>query len=249
MKEMSMNLITQIIILATAVVGLIQVLRYKPKTENKNEAKMGKKESSKSGILEYFEPFFGILGLFAFMLAFPLFLFLFTKVISMIGSDNTKSIRTERKIEMTYFATDSLSIDSIINEKVLTSYYKGFYKTILTPSSTSKKDELTDSLVNICIERNELKLAAISTYNYSSTSAKDRALVRIIDKSIELENYEVGTYCISLFNSTSKQNSESEKLFYAISNGLKKKLNPTKNIVHLADSANNECDINKEMQK
>jgi hypothetical protein len=241
MSEISMNLVTQIIILATAIVGLIQVLRYKPK--KKSEAVNNEENdtvSVGSSILAYFEPFFGIIGMFAFMLAFPLFMFLFTKVIGLMSHQSDTEAKTISPIELVSLKSDSLTIDSIVQQKEYVDFYKEFYNSILTPNSNNTKDNLTDSLVNICIRNNELKLATIVTLNFNSNNSKDDALLRIIDKSIESEDFKTANYCVKLFNSNWRRDSEAERVFYAINESLKKKLNPTKNIVHLADSVKNE---------
>ncbi|UCX05014.1 hypothetical protein [Shewanella glacialimarina] len=82
---MSTELVIQLIILATALVGLYKAATFKPAESSSD----GKTETSPvseavAGLLDF-------VGMFAFMLAMPAFIWAFTAITSNIGSSSTRN--------------------------------------------------------------------------------------------------------------------------------------------------------------
>lgn len=81
---MSTELITQIIILATAIVGLYKAATYKPAdAEHSGSSEPGPITEALAGLISFF-------GVFAFMLAMPAFIWAFTWITSNIGSSSSE---------------------------------------------------------------------------------------------------------------------------------------------------------------
>ncbi|MDP5291323.1 hypothetical protein Q9290_03310 [Oceanimonas sp. CHS3-5] len=81
---MSTELITQLIILATAVVGLYKAATYKPAdAEHSDSKEPGPLSEALAGLISFF-------GVFAFMLAMPAFIWAFTWITGNIGSSGSR---------------------------------------------------------------------------------------------------------------------------------------------------------------
>ncbi|MEZ8257407.1 hypothetical protein BCU92_02570 [Vibrio cyclitrophicus] len=89
---MSTELITQLIILATAVVGLYKAATYKPADpEHIGSNEPGPVSAAFAGLISF-------LGIFAFMLAMPAFIWAFTWITGNIGSSHSSEPTVQYEI-------------------------------------------------------------------------------------------------------------------------------------------------------
>lgn len=83
---MTTELVTQIVILLTALVGLYKAATYHPPDSKKSDAEDGKKERMASDV---FDALLSYAGIFGFMLIMPAFVWVFSAITSNIGSSSS----------------------------------------------------------------------------------------------------------------------------------------------------------------
>jgi len=159
---MNAELVTQIIILATAIVGLYKAATFRPSKGEKNEE--GADQNSELGRL--LTPLLGFVGYFGFMLAFPAFIWVFTWITTNIPSSTSKS--TEPVYEISFQVKEEPSNSELM-----------FLAATNIPYSSEKNDSLV-RVVKYALENNEPKIAVIAANSIPYSSEKKEQLVKII---------------------------------------------------------------------
>lgn len=179
------KLLTQILILASAVIGLYKIVRFKPRKRIK--ANSNKKE--KSSIFDIFKPLLAIVGIFAFMLAIPLFTYLFMLVMNLTMN---VPLNNNNKVKEIGYSTYTIN-DSIINDTIYIRKEEqlcfSLYKTALL-ASTSTRNSLLDSVVNKSISINLYDLAILSASKMTYHKIKDQTLIKMVDSALLSKDYE-----------------------------------------------------------
>jgi len=207
-KKMSpiIELITQIVILGTAIVGLYKVAKYTPRSERKESSGTNsteKRPSSSSGLLQYFEPFFGLIGVLSFMIAIPLGLWAYMWIMNNmvhVFDDKPSKSKTEAISPNTY---DTSLKTKNLTEKGLKSYI--VLQTALQVSDFSKKDELINQSINTALKSEAYSVAIDAVSHLSSSSKQDEMLLKIINRSIESGHFDSALAALSKISSTKKK--------------------------------------------
>ena len=158
-----MELVTQIVILATAIVGLYKAVTFhhsKPEPAQQIEGQEPKSTSA-------FSDFFDLIGIFLFMLAFPAFLYAFMWIMSslpnaMSSSSNTKEIPT---VEISAASTSS--------EVMLVA--------ALNITSNHNRNEQLKKTIIYAMSNQDYKTALLAASSISSTYVKNEELEKIIE--------------------------------------------------------------------
>lgn len=199
-----LQLITQIIILATALVGLYKVARFSAKrSSNKEPAALSPTTSSGSlkRFFSHFEDFFELLGMFAFMLAFPLFVWAFMWVMNNMIEVFDEKQTPKASLGPEYIET--LKEMSHMPEKGSRSYI--ILKASEYLSSSSKRNELLKKAAEIAIQEKAFEIAILSVSGISSSREHDSMLAKIIEAAVMEGNFVVGLKALPLFRSTSSK--------------------------------------------
>lgn len=156
---MMMELITKIIILATAVVGL-----YKASTFHRGKPTQVRQEGQKKA--SSFSDFFELIGVFLFMLAFPAFLYAFMWIMSSLPNAISSSSNTNE------FPIIEISKNSPISEVMLTA--------ALNITNSYTRDKQLQSIIKFAISNKDYVTALKAAASISSSVKKDQELEKII---------------------------------------------------------------------
>ncbi len=123
------GLITQILLLISAVIGLIVGAFEIFKKRKFNMEKQTNTIKKDSFLKETFKPMLGMLGVIGFMLIFPLFIFIFSllmKATSFVSNINENKHNLISSISITNFTTNDIKYLNLINiaDKISSSYDK-----------------------------------------------------------------------------------------------------------------------------
>ena len=178
---MSLELITQIIILLTALVGLYKAATFHHHKTEESNTDLNSKNTKSS-----FSDFFELIGVFLFMLAFPAFMYAFMWIISNLPNSVSKSssLNDLPAIEINKNSTDT--------EIMLAS--------ALNISQSYTRDDQLVKIIKLAIQNKDYVTALKAASVISSSNKKDDELKKIIN---EISNKKE--------TSSNKQSSENEK--------------------------------------
>ena len=161
-----MELVTQIVILATALVGL-----YKAATFHRSTPAEPKEEGEKMSYKLPFSDFFDLIGIFLFMLAFPAFIWAF----SWITTSTPKAISSSESVEI---VQPQFEIGSNPSEEEL------LLVAASSIPSTHTKNEALEKIVSFALQNKNYKVAVSAAATIPSTHTKNEQLKRIVDAII-----------------------------------------------------------------
>lgn len=163
---MSTELVTQLIILATALVGLYKAATFRPaKTEDSHSSESGASHSG-SSIAEMLEPLLGFVGYFGFMLAFPAFIWAFSWITSNMPSSSDR--QDEVVYSIPYEASDNPSKAELM-----------FIAANSISYSSSKGDAL-EAVVAYALKNNNEKIAILAASSIPHSSRSREQLEKIV---------------------------------------------------------------------
>ena len=102
---MSTELVTQIVILLTALVGLYKAATYHPPSANKSETEAGQKRKAPA----VFDALLSYAGIFGFMLIMPAFVWAFTAITSHLNSSTSAEKKPPPQYSITYHVPENPS--------------------------------------------------------------------------------------------------------------------------------------------
>lgn len=158
---MTMELITQLIILATAVVGL-----YKAATFHRAIPEAAKQEGEKQKKSGSFSDFFDLIGMLLFMLAFPAFLYAFMWIMSSLPNAITSSSSAE-------------DLPAIVISKESTSG-EVMLAAALNITSSHTRNEQLQGIITYAMSENDYETALRAASAISSSYTKNEELEKII---------------------------------------------------------------------
>ncbi|MFA6189717.1 MAG: hypothetical protein WC680_10620 [Sulfuricurvum sp.] len=161
---MTTELVTQIVILATALVGLYKAAtfhREKAVTTNGEPSKAKKNEST-------FSALFDLVGVLLFMLAFPAFIWAFSWITSNMASSS--SSKQEYKIAIPF----TVNSESTASELMYASALK-------IPNTISCGESLT-KVVTHSLANKEYRVAILAASAIPNTITRGEQLERIVDE-------------------------------------------------------------------
>ncbi|WP_167631981.1 hypothetical protein [Mariprofundus ferrooxydans] len=161
---MTTELVTQIIILATALVGLYKAATFhrgKSVTTNGEPSKAKENEST-------FSALFDLVGVLLFMLAFPAFIWAF----SWITSNMTSSSSSEQEYE--------IAIPFTVNSESTTSELM-YVSALRIPNIISRGESLT-KVVTHSLANKEYRVAILAASAIPNIFTRGKQLERIVDE-------------------------------------------------------------------
>jgi hypothetical protein len=163
---MNAELITQLIILATAVVGLYKAATYKPMTtDNSSLQEPGPVSEALAGLISFF-------GIFAFMLAMPAFIWAFTWITGNIGS--TKPEDPVVQYEIVYKSSaDPSNIEIMLSAASQIPY-------------ESARGKALEIVSERAISEGNFRIATISAAAIPYESSRGNQLRKIVDRLNDL---------------------------------------------------------------
>jgi len=206
-----LQIIAQIIILATALVGLYKVARFMPKrSSNKDPVAVASSTSfgSLKRFFSHFEDFFELLGVLAFILVFPLFLWAFMWVMNNMVHVFDEKQTPKASVESEYVETLKKVAD--ISEKGSKSYI--ILKASEYLSSSSERNEFSKKAAEIAMQEKAFEVAILSVSGISNSREHDNMLTKIIEAAAVEGNFVVGLKALPLFRSTSSKSSAASLL-------------------------------------
>ncbi|OOE84587.1 hypothetical protein BZG73_09980 [Salinivibrio siamensis] len=155
---MTTELVTQLIILATALVGLYKAATFRPAKTEESPSSEGGTTRSGGSITEILEPMIGFVGYFGFMLAFPAFIWAFSWITSNMPSPSDR--QDEVVFSIPYEVSDTPSKAELM------------FIAANSISYSSSKGEALEAVVAYALKNNNEKIAilAASSIPYSSRS-------------------------------------------------------------------------------
>lgn len=158
-----MELVTQIVILATAMVGLYKAVTFhhnKPKPAQPVEGQEQKATST-------FSDFFDLIGIFLFMLAFPAFLYAFMWIMSSLPNAMSSSSNSEE------IPIVKISAKSTSSEVMLAA--------ALNITSSHNRNEQLKKTISYAMANKDYSTALVAASSISSTYVKNEELEKIIE--------------------------------------------------------------------
>lgn len=160
---MDLELITKLVILATAIVGLYKAATFNRQKRQSGGAEMGKPSES----LGTFSAFFDLIGLFLFMLAFPAFIWAFSWITGNIGKASSRS-----------GASDTAQIVTISDTGSPTEI--AYIAAVNIPGSSGRTEALI-KVVAFALEKKDFKTATLAANAIPGSSAKTEQLQKVVD--------------------------------------------------------------------
>jgi flagellar basal body-associated protein FliL len=158
---MTTELITQLIILATAIVGLYKAATFhRTKPERENE---GGEKQKKTGL---FSDLFDLIGILLFMLAFPAFIYAFMWIMSSLPHSISSSSSTED------FPKIEISKESTTGEVMLAA--------ALNITNSQARNEQLQGIITYAMSNNDYQTALRAASAISSSYTKNEELEKII---------------------------------------------------------------------
>jgi len=137
----STELVTQLIILATALVGLYKAATFRPGSRGETNSSASRDDRSGNGITAMLTPLLGFVGYFGFLLAFPLFIWAFTWITGNIGSSSSSAPASQ--YELAYEAPENptnIEIMLISASQIPNEYSRGQALEIVSDLALSEGD-------------------------------------------------------------------------------------------------------------
>lgn len=160
---MTTELVTQIIILATALVGL-----YKAATFHHAKPEASIQEGEKQSKASSFSDFFELIGMFLFMLAFPAFLYAFMWIMSSLPNAISSSTSADD------LPAIEISKESSTGEVMLAA--------ALNITSSHMRNEQLHSVIKYVMSKNDYEAALRAASAISSSYSKNEELGKIISE-------------------------------------------------------------------
>ncbi len=165
---MSTELITQLIILATAVVGLYKAATYKPaEPENSGANEPGPVSEAFAGLISFF-------GVFAFMLAMPAFIWVFTWITGNIGF--SRSSEPSVQYEIAYKPSENPSKIELMLIAASQIPYE------------SSRSQALEIVSDQALAIGDFKIATVAASAIPYESSRGNQLREIVDKLSEMPN-------------------------------------------------------------
>ena len=158
-----MELVTQIVILATAIVGLYKAVTFHHSKPEEAQQIEGQKPKSTST----FSDFFDLIGIFLFMLAFPAFLYAFMWIMSSLPNAISNSSNLEE------IPTVEISVASTSSEVMLAA--------ALNITSSHNRNEQLKKIISYAMSNQDYKTALVAASSISSSYEKNEELEKIIE--------------------------------------------------------------------
>ena len=169
---MSTELVLQLIILATAVVGLYKAAtfgRQKTLKEPEMERQPVSSDGDKNSTLgEFFQPLFAMAGFFLFLLVFPAFVWAFIWITS-----NMSSTRLDSSAESEYSIPFEPS-ETLTETEVM-------FLAAVNMSFGGQRNAELEKVVKYALEQEDLRMALLAANAMSSGSPRNRQLQLIVD--------------------------------------------------------------------
>ncbi|OHU90552.1 MULTISPECIES: hypothetical protein [Pseudoalteromonas] len=163
---MNTELVTQLIILATALVGLYKAATFKS-AENSTDGKV-----EPSPVSEAVARLLDFVGIFAFMLAMPAFIWAFTTITENIGSSSKRSEAVQYSIPY------EVSKDPSKAELMLAAASQISYET--------SRGSALEKVSNFAISAGNYQVAVLAAASIPYEPSRDSQLAKVVD-SIEKE--------------------------------------------------------------
>ncbi len=161
---MNTELVTQLIILATAVVGLYKAATYKPDGANGNKSE----SSEPHPLADLFTGLLSFAGVFAFMLIMPAFVWAFTAITNNIGSSSETEEETPQ-----YSLSYDLPADPSDLDLMLVAASQIPYRN----SRGEALERLTETALSTC----EIRLALASAIAIPYRNSRGDVLEKVIE--------------------------------------------------------------------
>jgi len=216
------KLITQLVILATALVGLYKVIKFQP--QQKASRQKTEQDKKKSGFISYFEPFFGLLAVLTFLLAFPVFVYLFSLITTSTTNLFDKKDTTKRNEVILEKEAEIAKKIAIRAEDLSVEQHKCYYlyMTALQVDFSKEKANLLTETVNDALEIGFYELAILAASQIEFSKRKDDTLFQIVNHAIERQNYDNAISALSLIDFSSNRYKAAELVFKKLEEELKK---------------------------
>jgi len=228
------DFLTKLVILISAVVGLITVIKKNKNTVNINSDSKQKENKNGNSLINYFEPFLITLASYGPMIAILIAIFLMQFLIDPGSFIEEIGLKQEAQgTQKTYLLQDVNTYSkklSSIQEKMENNNENFWfaYKAASQVENDRKKDKLLKDLSEYFIENNKIEYALISTLNISSERGRDECLKKIVAKSLELNSIELALLSSSKISSSRNKTESNEKVFIKLFNELSSKSKESK---------------------
>lgn len=168
---MDMELISNVIILATALVGLYMALKSMHNKSVKNEAGTDVMNGNNDSI---FKPLLNMAGIFIFMLAFPAFIWAYTSIIQNMSSSSETEEKTEIVIPF-----------ELRDEKA---GLELMFVAANNIPNTNTRGKALSKVVGFSLAENNFKMATIAASAIPNTSVKGEQLNRVVEAMVSIKN-------------------------------------------------------------
>ncbi|MFH4533190.1 hypothetical protein WMQ26_07865 [Vibrio diabolicus] len=157
-----MELVTQIVILATALVGLYKAATFHSAQKEGD----GNQVNGKSSISSTFADLFELVGILLFMLAFPAFIWAFSWVVGNVGNgfSSGSSVIENTEILVTKDSSDA----------------EMMFVAAIALNSSSQKNSALVKVVDFAVAQKEYSVAIMAANEMSSSSRINENLEKII---------------------------------------------------------------------
>ena len=211
MKDIN-ELLTTGVIFLTAIIGLYKVVK------NSNDSGSIKPSDESTGISGYFKPLLSLIGLFGFMLMFPLFVYLFLTITHAITpSDNKSDLKEDTKVYQV-IKKDELSFKDLSNDE------KDCYLLFVAAMNVSnidKRDILLENTINYSIKLKSYNIASLAAQNITNANKKDKMLDIIIQNSLKDGSIDIAVDLLPIYSSANIKDNTAALITTEIQNRMK----------------------------
>lgn len=212
MKDIN-GLLTTGVIFLTAVIGLYKVV------QNSNERVSTKSNDDSTGIAGYFKPLLSLIGLFGFMLLFPLFVYLFLTISNALTySDNNSDVKKDTTKVYQVAKSEEVSYKDLSNDE------KDCYLLFIAAMNVSnidKRDKLLENTINYSINLKSYDIASLAVQNITNANKKDIILDRIVKSSLKDGSIDTAVNLLSFYSSADIKDNTANLITTEIQNKMK----------------------------
>lgn len=210
------NLLTKIIILLTALLGLYKTVKFSPQSIT-DASSDNNSDSEKSELFTIFKPLLAYISVFLIMLAMPAFIYSFMYIIDAMSNIGVEeSGHQEVKIEENLFPENDF--ENLSNE--MQKYYLQM-ESIINISNSNKKDDYLLKLIREIIRKDYYNLSIKAANEISNSIKRDKMLKLIINEAVENDKHRISLKALSLISNSLKKNDSAIFIYDNLENSLK----------------------------
>ncbi len=194
---------TKLIVLATAIVGLIATILGARKLSRTEPAAPASGSSPWRGVLGFLAPF-GI------MLFFPLFILAYMFVISLMGKvPSSQESRSE-------YVADSLTDRLVQHADSSAKNLLTMYRSAMLLSNTNRRDDALERVAIMAARRGVGDLALVAANGVSNYNHKDRILDSLVQAMIRQHDYDRANRAVAKISNTNHRDKAAASVLAAL---------------------------------